>query len=90
MWQNPQETATSVTFTEEIFNGKFHFLWSVGEFEQEFALCSGTFIDICGLDIWQIAADKFCWKIRKAIIQAQYQDAVRMRKVLLLIWFTEM
>ena len=25
MWPNPQETANSVTFTEEIFNGKLHF-----------------------------------------------------------------
>ena len=28
MWPNPQETANSVTFTEEILNGKFHFLSS--------------------------------------------------------------
>ena len=26
MWPNPQETVDSVTFTEEIFNGKLHFL----------------------------------------------------------------
>ena len=26
MWPNPQETADLVTFTEEIFNGKLHFL----------------------------------------------------------------
>ena len=25
MWPNPQETADSVTFTEEILNGKLHF-----------------------------------------------------------------
>ena len=25
MWENPQETADLVTFTEEILNGKFHF-----------------------------------------------------------------
>ena len=29
MWPNPQETADLVTFTEEIFNGKLHFLCSV-------------------------------------------------------------
>ena len=29
MWPNPQETADLVTFTEEILNGKLHFLWSV-------------------------------------------------------------
>ena len=26
MWPNPQETADLVTYTEEILNGKFHFL----------------------------------------------------------------
>ena len=29
MWSNPQETADLVTFTEEIFNGKLHYLCSV-------------------------------------------------------------
>ena len=29
MWPNPQETADLVTFTEEIPNGKLHFLCSV-------------------------------------------------------------
>ena len=28
MWQNPQETPDLVTFTEEIFNWKLHFLCS--------------------------------------------------------------
>ena len=27
MWQNPQETADLITFTEEILNGKLHFLF---------------------------------------------------------------
>ena len=31
MWPNPQETAELITFTEEIFNGKLHFLRSVKE-----------------------------------------------------------
>ena len=26
MWSNPQETADLITFTEEILNGKLHFL----------------------------------------------------------------
>ena len=30
MWPNPQETGDLVTFTEEIFNGKVHFLFSRG------------------------------------------------------------
>ena len=29
MWPNPQETADLITFTEEILNGKLHFLCSV-------------------------------------------------------------
>ena len=29
MWPNPQETADLVTFTEEILNGKLHFLCSI-------------------------------------------------------------
>ena len=29
MWPNPKETADLVTFTEEILNGKLHFLCSV-------------------------------------------------------------
>ena len=29
MWPNPQETADLVTFTEEILNGKLHFLCAV-------------------------------------------------------------
>ena len=31
MWPNLQETADLVTFTEEILNGKFHFLCSEKE-----------------------------------------------------------
>ena len=31
MWPNPLETVDLVTFTEEILNGKFHFLCSVSE-----------------------------------------------------------
>ena len=29
MWSNPQDTPDFVTFTEEILNGKLHFLRSV-------------------------------------------------------------
>ena len=32
MWPNPQETADLVTFTQEILNGKSHFLRSVSSF----------------------------------------------------------
>ena len=34
MWSNPQETADLVIFTEEIFNGKLHFLYSEGFFTE--------------------------------------------------------
>ena len=36
MWPNPQETSDLVAFTEEILNGKLHFL------------CSGYFLSITG------------------------------------------
>ena len=29
MGPNPQETADLIIFTEEVFNGKLYFLWSV-------------------------------------------------------------
>ena len=31
MWQNPQESADFVTFTEKILTGKLHFLFSEGK-----------------------------------------------------------
>ena len=34
MWPNPQETANLVTFTEEILNGKLHFLRSDSNFDK--------------------------------------------------------
>ena len=33
MWPNPQETADLTTFTEEIINGKLHFLCSDAKFK---------------------------------------------------------
>ena len=33
MWTNPQETSDLVTFTEEILNGKLHFLRSVWKWD---------------------------------------------------------
>ena len=35
MWPNPHETADSVTFTEEILNGKLCFLCSVTKRQQQ-------------------------------------------------------
>ena len=41
MWLNPEKTADLVTFTEETFNGEFHFLCSVNsEYTSEFIGCS--------------------------------------------------
>ena len=37
MWPNPQETADLATFTEEILNGKLHFLWNVTFFQENFS-----------------------------------------------------
>ena len=34
MWPNPQKTTNLVTFTEEILNGKLHFLCSEGEYNR--------------------------------------------------------
>ena len=38
MWPNPQKTADLVTFTEEILNGKLHFLGSVNTVETKLSL----------------------------------------------------
>ena len=35
MWPNPQFCADLVTFTEEILNGKLHFLYRVGKIFRE-------------------------------------------------------
>ena len=35
MWPNPQFPADLVTFTEEILNGKLHFLYRVGKIFRE-------------------------------------------------------
>ena len=32
MWPNPQETADMATLTEEILNGKLHFLWADSDY----------------------------------------------------------
>ena len=37
MWQNLQETVDLVTFTEEILNGKLHFLCGVIEIYKSFS-----------------------------------------------------
>ena len=38
MWSNPQDTPDFVTFTEEILNGKLHFLCGVRH-QNEFVVC---------------------------------------------------
>ena len=50
MWPNPQETADLVTFTEEIVDGKLHFLCSASH---ELAL----FHDICPANIYLFKAN---------------------------------
>ena len=44
MWLNPQETADLVTFTEEILNGKLHFLCSVNCIAKPISLISESYI----------------------------------------------
>ena len=47
MWTNPQETSDLVTFTEEILNGKLHFLRSVWKWDDSFFLSLNLFnVDI--------------------------------------------
>ena len=49
MWPNPQFSTDLVTFTEEIFNGKLHFL------------CSGNFSNPCGVKfILRLNLSFFC------------------------------
>ena len=54
MWPNPQETANLVTFTEEIFNGKLHFMCSDNYIEQWVKGLrnhyGGTYIDFDRID----------------------------------------
>ena len=47
MWPNLQETADLVTFTEDIFNGKLHFL------------CSGTTNEVA--DFWLVSINETLW-----------------------------
>ena len=45
MWPNPQESVDLVTFTEEILNGKLHFLCSVNvEFQMKVLKCPSHYL----------------------------------------------
>ena len=42
MWPNPQKIADLVTFTEEIFDGNIHFLYSIKLYLEELQLSKRT------------------------------------------------
>ena len=64
MWPNPQETADLVTFTEEILNGKLHFLCSVRVFFLIYQSANGTFsIMIDTLEFSFLLHEKLKFKI---------------------------
>ena len=64
MWPNPQETADLVTFTEQILNGKLHFLCSDGIVleiltnSSDFRRDSGFFKDV--FKFWNFKSPSFC------------------------------
>ena len=48
MWINPQESADLVKFTEQILNGKFHFLCGVKFLMENFIFCAVKNFDALG------------------------------------------
>ena len=56
MWPNPQETTDLVTFTEEILNGKLHFLCSVNYMKLAFIMILYKTINC----LQKIAHEIFC------------------------------
>ena len=63
MWPNPQETADLVTFAEEIFNGKLHFLCSVRSVFRSGR--SQMFFKICALKSFAMFTRKLlCWSLQ--------------------------
>ena len=61
MWLNPQFPADLVTFTEEILNGKLHFLCSVLFLKNDYAIQDGFCID---LEIYSLAYNGQLFEIR--------------------------
>ena len=58
MLRNPQESADLLTFTEEIHNGKLHFLCSVGFLVLDSVLSCAWFL----LTVWYAARPVKCKK----------------------------
>ena len=74
MWPNPQIPADLITFTEEIYNGKLHFLLQWLDFRKlNFSVAVFKFIEffrICFLDSpldWEVCGNYFhgsCYKVK--------------------------
>ena len=73
MWPNPQFPADLVTFTEEILNGKLHFLCSGGK-SKVFSISTSSIdfrisnLDMKALILWI----SFCFKMRKLSVLLVY------------------
>ena len=76
MWPNPQDTADLVTFTKEIFNGKFHFLcnaysgpeeavnilWNKKKHWKYVLLWSAFLVDnVLETELWQLQWNMSLW-----------------------------
>ena len=73
MWPNPQFPANLVTFTEEILNGKFHFLCSASRLTFSFK----NFVQIVNY-IWFLRKDFFQELL---YIQANIQNHIKFSKI---------
>ena len=87
MWPNPQETAYSVTFTEEILNGKLHFLCSVNSSLQG----SSNFLHLLRvLQVFLQESFTNSWKAFEASSNVVFMGVVRGTLILpILIYSTE-
>ena len=87
MWPNPQETVYSVTFTEEILNGKLHFLCSVNSSLQG----SSNFLHLLRvLQVFLQESFTNSWKAFEASSNVVFMGVVRGTLILpILIYSTE-
>ena len=70
MWPNPQVPADYVTLTEEILNGKLHFLCSVNPIAVEYSETNVKSLKL--IKFWKLretSLDKLCTDICPAVSQ---------------------
>ena len=67
MWPNPQETVDLVTFTEEILNGKLHFL------------CSDSNVNIKTLTTFAKSSTWDAWLCPKSASAGEYKTAFKIQ-----------